>query len=435
MQSAKTTVPKGVDRTEFTLRKLIKKRDEIFSRLQTVFDYSENAFKDEGSKELFLCSVESLDNLHSEFDKILDEINETEFLLNPASEPNFQSWSSFEDLYCRCKHVLNKLTLSLNPTKREESSPKKQIRLPKLDLVGFSGDPIQWPIFYESFKSTIHDNPDLTDNERVQYLIGKLSGRALSVCTGIAPNADNYKMIWKLLIEKYEDKRSLATAYVDQMFEFKPFNVASSKNLDLFLEKICSAVSSLKSLKIDNLSDFLLLYFALQKIDSETARAFEMSKRNTTLPTYDDLVTFLHDQSKILERTSTSTSKRVNDVNKKGSYNSKPTHAFVSTLNDTCSLCKQNKHYNLYKCPEFYNLSVDERFNFINGHNGCNNCLSLMHNTYKCNSNYVCRFCRHKHHSLLCRQQNSSKTLSDNKTGSPDIQPRAGARCRHAVGR
>lgn len=285
--------------------------------------------------------------------------------------------------------------------------------MPELELATFSGDPIKWPIFYESFKRTIHENPDLLDHERVQYLIGKLSGRALSVCVGITPNSDNYQTIWTSLVDRYNDKRSLATAYLDQMFDFKPFTTANSKNIDSFLDSFSTAVSSLNSLKIDKLSDLIILYLALKKIDSETARSFEMLKRDTALPTYNDLIIFLREQSKILDRTATvvgsSSNKRITDTAlklNKHSVNQRSTHSFVtsSSLNNrfaptsSCSLCNNNWHP-LYKCRAFHDLSIENRSKLVKDHRGCTNCLSLSHYYSACKSLSKCRFCECKHHS------------------------------------
>ncbi|XP_028157908.1 xenotropic and polytropic retrovirus receptor 1-like, partial [Ostrinia furnacalis] len=41
-----------------------------------------------------------------------------------------------------------------------------------------------------------------TDHERVQYLISKLSGQARCVCAGIAPNANNYALMWQTLVDR-----------------------------------------------------------------------------------------------------------------------------------------------------------------------------------------------------------------------------------------
>lgn len=408
--------PETSDRMSPTLKKLIRKRDAIFARMQIIYNNSKSAFDNETSKELFLCSVESVDTLRTEFHQILDEIIDTELSINPESEANYQAWGSFEELFCRCKRMATKLSPARISLQSGDAKPavapiaKSAVRLPRLELVSFSGEPTKWPIFYETFKRTIHENPDLSDNERIQYLIGQLSGRALSVCTGVAPNADNYDIIWKTLVDKYEDKRSLATSYLDQIFDFKSFNTATSKNLDAFLDKFCSAVACLKSLNMNNLADFILLYLSLKKIDSETAQSFEMHMRNNELPSYNDFITFLREQTKILERTAGPSNKRIsNYVEPLSKHPQKTTHVLLSA-NAHCVRCKQTDHFNLYKCPQFLNLSINDRFNYLKDLKACTNCLSTSHSNSSCKSTHSCRYCSSRHHSLICRQQTTSHT-------------------------
>ncbi len=43
-------------------------------------------------------------------------------------------------------------------------------RLPKLDLPSFSGNIIEWQQFWESFETTVHTNPSLTNVQKFSYL-------------------------------------------------------------------------------------------------------------------------------------------------------------------------------------------------------------------------------------------------------------------------
>lgn len=390
---------------------LIGKRDAIFARLQQIYNCSLNAFTDDTEKDLFLCGIISLDRLQSEFNDIVNDLNVTELTIDPTYSVSYQSINVFEDMYCRCKFVYNKLNppaMNVKGTESHVTPQHKSVKLPKLELMTFDGNPMTWKIFHESFRRTIHENADLTDHERIQYLVNKLSGRALSVISGIVPNADNYHLIWSTLVNKYDDQRSLGSAYLDQLLDFKPTSItASAKNLELFLDKFCTAVSSLHSLKLDNLSDFMLLQLALKKIDSSTARSFEMHMRGISMPTYDDLIKFVREQSKILERTAPAS--RNSDVNNNKQVVPKSTHSFAASCASQCPLCNQSDHANLYRCPAFNKLSTEDRLSCIKQHKGCTNCLSVSHNYTACNSPYSCRHCGCKHHSMLCRKMLPSR--------------------------
>ncbi|KAG5894734.1 hypothetical protein JTB14_006153 [Gonioctena quinquepunctata] len=135
----------------------------------------------------------------------------------------------------------------------------------------------------------------LTDVDKVNYLVGRLKGFALGVCTGVSPTGGNYNIIWKSLNDKYQDARSLATSYLDQILGFKHIQGESAKNLESFLEKFDCAVQALKNLKLQDLADFILVHQALAKLNSETVKSFEMSVRGEGIPTYEDVIKCVKD--------------------------------------------------------------------------------------------------------------------------------------------
>ncbi|KAG5866393.1 hypothetical protein JTB14_013265 [Gonioctena quinquepunctata] len=137
---------------------------------------------------------------------------------------------------------------------------------------------------YKSTDSTKADLIKVIDQiMEVNYLVGRLKGSALGVCTGVAPTGGNYNIIWKALVDKYRDARSVATSYLDQILGFKHIQGESAKNLESFLEKFDCAVQALKNLKLQDLADFILMHQALAKLDSETVKSFEMSVRGRPL--------------------------------------------------------------------------------------------------------------------------------------------------------
>lgn len=405
---------------ESKLSLLHAKRDLMFSRVQTISDRAKD-LSDPYSRETFLCEIETIDKLRADFENVLDKINEIELRLNPKYSVNYQPLQSFEDLYCRIKRAARAIETE---TQNKRNFRSERPRLAPIELPNFNGDIKTWPLFYSAFKNIVHENPTLTDSEKLHYLIGKLTNKAQSVFAGITPCAENYKIILNALISKYEDKRLLATSYLEQIFELKPLNIASASNLEQFLEQFATSVSALKNLKVNDLSDLIFLHIALKKLDPETARAFELDRRGSDIPSFDNLVSFVRDQVKILQRTSKQ------EVTKKGSDRrmdtaSKPqsqrsTHTYANTTALTqplCSLCK-TQHEHLYKCPGFQNLTPNERFKFIKSHSYCVNCLSKNHSTSNCNSNSHCHKCQNKHHTMLHFENKNTASANTHPYGA-----------------
>lgn len=150
-------------------------------------------------------------------------------------------------------------------------------------------------VFHENFSSLIHNNPRLSNAEKIQYLTGCLSGKALIVCSGIPATSENYEIIWNALLEKYQDVRVQASLYLDQMLQFKP-----NQSIENFIDNFCSAEAALRRrLKIDNLADFIITRIALNKLDRDTVNAFEQAHREVNVPSSYLLNCFLKEQNKI----------------------------------------------------------------------------------------------------------------------------------------
>ncbi|GBP95512.1 hypothetical protein EVAR_70623_1 [Eumeta japonica] len=100
---------------------------------------------------------------------------------NPdAAKPTYDNLPAFEELYCIVRHKYEEIISQKNiqKTKYSHTATRKTQKLPPLELKSFDGEPENWPIFYETFRSIIHENNDLNDGERVQYLVAKLTGKA-----------------------------------------------------------------------------------------------------------------------------------------------------------------------------------------------------------------------------------------------------------------
>ena len=57
-------------------------------------------------------------------------------------------------------------------------------RLPKLNLPYFSGDPLMWQTFMDSFNATVHSNTSLAGVQKFNYRRAQLQGDATKVVIG-----------------------------------------------------------------------------------------------------------------------------------------------------------------------------------------------------------------------------------------------------------
>ena len=92
-------------------------------------------------------------------------------------------------------------------------------RLPKLSLPTFSGDPIAWQNFWDSFKTTIHLNHTLHDVQKFNYLKAQLTGDAAIGIQGFPITSANYKHSIDLLIERFGQQQKIVNAHKQRLLD------------------------------------------------------------------------------------------------------------------------------------------------------------------------------------------------------------------------
>lgn len=352
---------------------LICKKEQIFQRINRLYDASKNISNFESRRnENFLNDSETIDELRTKFESIIDDINNITLKMDPKAQPDYQPLDAFEDLYSCVKRVRNKI-LAFCDSRSASKMPAPVLKLAPLQIPTFDGRTENWAVFYESFKSNVHLNENLTDSQRVQYLVSKLTHNALHFTAGIVPNGETYNIIWGNLVRKYQDKRALGTHYLNNILELKNCS-NNAVSLNNFIEKFSASIAALKQIGIPDLTDFILLHCALKKMDSQTLQNFEMSlqSKNVEIPTYTQFIEFIQYQVKVLERSNNNSSSHTNakpktqNSNQRNTYKTFVTQTGHSSNNASttpCELCKSTEHSQLYNCKKFIETKTPlERF-------------------------------------------------------------------------
>jgi hypothetical protein len=368
----------------------VANRSACFEQVQEILETSKDISTAEG-KEEFLCRMFSLEKIKEEFRMYNETCDKLLLKLNPKAKADGKSLKSFLDICYRLEFKHSNVVSSVNA--KTKTSPARSCRLPPLELVTFDGSMEEWNTFFVSFKSNVHENPDLTDDEKLYYLLGKLNGKARSAILGIEPCGKNYEIIISALKDRFEDSRGLAHQYIDRMLDFKPSGRQSFRDYEHFLDRFVSAYSALKNLKIENLLDFVILHIAMKKVNVELVHSFEL-QNTEKIPQFDKFVSFVKHNMKIeqnfkIKREST------------GSRETSLCRVFLNEDDNRCPSCKSNEHFLLQKCSNFINLTPKSRFNEVKKLNLCLNCLKPSHTSNQCSSEHRCSVCKAAHHTLL----------------------------------
>ena len=153
----------------------------------------------------------------------------------------------------------------LSSTRREPVSC-----LPKLNLPIFSGDPLTWQGFRDSFDAAVHNNPMLDGVQKFNYLRAQLQGDAARVIAGLPLTSVNYNNAMSLLTERLGQPHKIINAHMQALLDIA--NPASSlSSLQLFYDTIEGHIRGLAVLgKPEESYGALLIPIVLGKLPIDT---------------------------------------------------------------------------------------------------------------------------------------------------------------------
>ena len=141
---------------------------------------------------------------------------------------------------------------SLRTQPESSSYFRTKVRLPKLSIKKFNGNLTAWTTFWDSFESTIHLNPELTNIDKFNYLNSLLEQSAAESISGLTLTNANYEeAIAAVLKKSYGNKQQIISTNMDALLNLEAVTSHSNfKSLRYLRDQIESHIRSLKSLGI-----------------------------------------------------------------------------------------------------------------------------------------------------------------------------------------
>ena len=96
------------------------------------------------------------------------------------------------------------------------STPERSgVKLPKLSVLTFDGDILNWRSFWEQYKVSVHDQTSLTPSKKLTYLKRSVKdGSARHVVEGLSGSGDQYTEAVDCLRQRFDRPRLLHQAHV-----------------------------------------------------------------------------------------------------------------------------------------------------------------------------------------------------------------------------
>ncbi|XP_062704435.1 uncharacterized protein LOC134286779 [Aedes albopictus] len=278
----------------------------------------------------------------------------------------------------------------------------------------FDGKYENRPRFKAMFQDLMRRSPDC-DAVKLYHLEKSLVDSAAGVIDSQTLQDNNYAQAWQILEDRFENERLIIDNHIRGLLNLKRMSKKSSKELRLLVDECSRHVESLKFLKQELLgvSELFVVNLLTSALDTETREYWESTLAHGVLPEYKDTIGWLKQRCLVLERCESASSASVVQkslANAKTGASLKPvarsSNAVTSQGEVVCELCN-GPHLN-FKCTEFRNMTVAQRYAKVREANVCFNCLRKGHRSSNCQSERTCSKCSAKHHTMLHPQESTA---------------------------
>ena len=266
------------------------------------------------------------------------------------------------------------------------------VKLPFVQLLEVSGDPLEWSRFWDLFKSSIHNRKDLSGATKFYYLVTQLKGEAQQLLAGFDHTDGEYEEAVKLLTQTYGKTQRLIQARLHAIFDLNPPS-PTAKALGKFRSLYEGHLRGLKSLRANvEEAGYVFSELLIRKLPSRIRDNLNRANKSDFW-TLEDLraeidVEIGHLQSVDVDSPSDELSPHASTAVFKSSDYIK-----------LCQLCNEN-HFAI-NCTKY--KTVDSKRARVSELKLCFNCLRGKHTANNCRTEGRCKKCSGKHHTSICR--------------------------------
>ena len=289
-----------------------------------------------------------------------------------------------------------------------------RVRLPKITLRKFDGNPLHWNAFWDSFKSTVHNNPELKDIDKFNYLNSLLERAASDAIAGLALTSANYFEAISILQKRFGDQQHIISKHMEALLNLEFSSTYSVKLLRQLYDKIECHIRSLAMLGVATGSySSVLTPTILGKLPSDIRLVVSRSITDGDW-CLDKLMSVLHGELEARERAAAATVSPPSHTK----LHTKTRELSVTRAMLSCTFCEQA--HSAHSCPNV--TDVESRKQTLRKVGKCFNCLRRGHLVRDCRANIRCQVCRGKHHTSICERR-SHIPVMDNAVTSTTERP------------
>ncbi|XP_068983686.1 uncharacterized protein [Bombus flavifrons] len=298
------------------------------------------------------------------------------------------------------------------------------IKLPDLRLPTFDGSLDKWSTFYDTFLSTIDQNPSLTDIQKFHYLQSAVQGEAADCLHALPLNNMNYSEAMAVLKESFASPRYVAFSHGMAIIDYPKLNNESPRELKRLVHTIKQHIYALNKLGQSSPDTSAIINcLILSKLPLSIQKQWQMALPNKEVPSYSHLLDFLE---KLAQSSKPITTARQSGVSSEQTIPVRQRvprgQVFTTTqVTPACPTC-QGQHP-VWRCDSFKAKTASKRLKDATRASLCLNCLKTGHTARDCHAS-SCRTCGGRHHTMLHQEKQPSRSNSSTSSRSPSSSSR-----------
>ncbi|CAL1282487.1 unnamed protein product [Larinioides sclopetarius] len=414
------TIEKQLKDSDNDIQKLIENEQDFEKEIETAIEYNQN---------IIICSSKVEAQL-----KFLQNKKEPHIVTQ-----NISPLRTDENLSTQVENN----NLGSSPVAFDNRNTSvKTIKLPKLTIEKYFGDPCLWLEFWNQFQNSIDDNKFLSKIDKFSYLKSLLGGAAANAINGFALSEENYDQALILLKQRFGREELVINAHMAKLLNLIPVNDSNNiYSLRKLYDTVEVQIRSLKSLEVTSGMYGHMLYPILLKLIPEDLVLEYNRKRVDKLVKTEfdvtDLLNFLRVEiecrecSAFILHTNKERRKPINQnsLSKPKQIPSYPTrnpsnipdksqglrarekfqaHEYLTSAVDgnvKCVYCND-----LHESENCIQLDLNAKKDVLKKQARCFLCLKPKHRISTCRSTRWCDICHKKHNRSICSLLESNKS-------------------------
>ena len=297
------------------------------------------------------------------------------------------------------------------------------MKLPKLILEKFSGNPLDWPEWSGQFLATV-DQAQVDDGIKMNYLKTLVSGRAKAAIEGMGYNAGTYKIAWDILSRDFGRPELIVNSQLKRLHSYPFIKPHDYTEVIKFSHIVSSCVNVLSQYGYENdLCSESVLNNAVRKLPNDLKAKWlaylqRFDKSFKTMRVFNGWLKNIAEVQESLKLQFDSNSGKPKSNHQKEKTTSLASDAQEKPNKRTSECPLKDGEHKIWNCTQFKKMSSNDRNEAVKRLNLCFCCLNGGHRATQCKLKRNCGKdgCSRKHNRLLHKDDQNEANPSANLT-------------------